>query len=198
MKTNEKMVEKLKQRGYLESETVENAFRAFDRKFFVPGEESKPYVDRPQPIGKGQTISAPHMVARNTELLELEDSSRVLEIGSGSGYQLAILSELAEKVTGIEIESDLSERSRETLGNLGVENVDIINGNGLEAVDGSFDRILYSCAIPPEEFEKAREYLKEKGIIVAPVKETSGQVLKRYHKGKIEEFTRVRFVEFRD
>lgn len=192
------MVESLKRQGYIESENVEQAFRNVDRSRYVPEKHSEAaYEDRPIKIGKGQTISAPHMVAINTEILEPENSSRILEVGSGSGYQAAILSEIAEKVLGVEIEEELAERSRQTFGGSGRENVEIIRGVGLGPVKSEFDRILYSCAIDQEEFDRAKSHMEDDGKLLAPVHERGHQVMKSYQSGETENHLRVRFVDYR-
>ncbi|MFB6147366.1 MAG: protein-L-isoaspartate O-methyltransferase [Candidatus Nanohaloarchaea archaeon] len=192
--SNRELVEHLEQEGYIETERVEQAFLSVDRRDFVPEEaRGRAYHDRPLPIGEDATISAPHMVALNTELLEVEDDNRVVEVGSGSGYQLTILSELAEEVHGVEIQPELVKESRERLEDR--ENVTVHQGSGLGPVDGDFDRILYSCAI--ESPERARELLRDDGVIVAPVQGERGQVLKRFSNGEVEEHGRVRFVSFR-
>ncbi|MFB6175375.1 MAG: protein-L-isoaspartate O-methyltransferase, partial [Candidatus Nanohalobium sp.] len=152
------------------------------------------YQDRPQPIGEDATISAPHIVAEVTELLEVEKKDKILEIGSGSGYQAAILSHLAKEVVGMEINRELVEKSREKLKEF--ENVEIIHTGKLEDVEGLFDRILFSCAV--ESFEEAEEKLRPGGVIVGPVKADGGQVMKRFRDGELEDFFHVRYVEFQD
>ncbi|MDY6773621.1 MAG: rRNA adenine N-6-methyltransferase family protein, partial [Candidatus Nanohaloarchaea archaeon] len=110
---NQELVDRLKQRGTLESERVIDAFLEVPREEFVPADrQEKAYDDRPLPIGEGQTISAPHMVAVMTEELEPEETDRVLEIGTGSGYQAAILSELVDEVITTEIVPELAEKAR--------------------------------------------------------------------------------------
>jgi protein-L-isoaspartate(D-aspartate) O-methyltransferase len=193
--SNEEMVERLEEKGYVETDRVRDAFLAVDRKDFVPGEQrDEAYRDAPLPIEGGVTISAPHMVAINTELLEVEPGNRVFEVGSGSGYQLAVLSELAGEVHGVEILEELVEKSRERLADR--ENVTIHQGSGLEPVDGNFDRILYSCAI--DSLGTARERLEDGGIAVAPVTAGRGQVLRKLEGGEISEHGRVRFVPFEE
>lgn len=193
--SNAEMVERLEQKGYLETDRVREAFLAVDRKDFVSGEHREEvYRDAPLPIDREVTISAPHMVAINTELLEVESHNRVVEAGSGSGYQLAILSELAGEVHGVEIVEELVEKSQERLSDR--ENVTIHEGSGLEPVEGDFDRILYSCAI--ESLGTARERLKEDGIAVAPVTAGRRQVLRRLKDGEVSEHGRVRFVPFEE
>lgn len=197
---NDELVDLLVDRGYIETGRVEAAFRAVDRKDFVPeSQRGRAYQDAPLPIAGGATISAPHMVAMNTELLEVEDGDSVIEIGSGSGYQLAILSELAKEAIGVELIEDLVEKSRERLSSR--DNVEVLEGSGFQPVedrygDTRFDRVLYSCAI--DSLEDAREHLAEDGIAVAPVQTAAGQVLKRLKEGEVEEHGRVRFVPFQE
>lgn len=199
MKDNDRLVDSLVETGRIESEKVEDAFRSIDRAVFIPNRYSaEAYEDNPVPIGDEETVSAPHMVAINTELLEPEKDSRVLEIGSGSGYQAAILGKLSGKVVGVEIEEGLVEKSRERIEGLGLENVSFKHGSGFEPVDGSFDRILFSCGITDEMFEEAKKYLSEKGILLAPVSEGHGQVLKKFSDGETSNHGAVRFVGFKD
>lgn len=196
MESNQKLVDSLVSKGFIESEIVEEAFRNVDRKNFVPLEyEDKAYIDRPLPLLEGSTISAPHMVAISTELLELSNKHKVLEIGSGSGYQIAIIAEIVEHVIGVEIEKDLVEKSRKALENL--DNVHVLEGSGLAPVDQKFDRILFSCAISQEKFEESFKHLEKEGIAVAPVEEDNRQVLKRFINGGFEEHTSVRFTGFK-
>ena len=195
MKTNEKLIRYLKEHGRIKTPEVEQAFRKVDRKEFVPEKHrDNAYIDRPIAIGENATISAPHIVAEVTELLEVGENDRVLEVGSGSGYQAAILSDLAEKVVGIEIDQELVKKSRKNLE--GLENVEIIHTGNLEDVEGLFDRILFSCAI--KGFEVAEGKLEEPGIIVAPVIEGKRQMMKRLIQGRTEELFPVRYVKFQD
>lgn len=196
MNSNDELVDYLVNRNIIRTGRVERAFRDTDRGDFVPEDLwEKAYLDTPLPLGFGATISAPHIVAEATQLLEVRPDSRVLEIGSGSGYQLAIISYLTDaEVIGVEIEPELVERSRKNLE--GLENVEVVLGEGLEPVEGVFDRILYSCAI--DSLLESREYLANGGIIVAPVRDEKGQRLKRLKNGVIETHARVRFVDYRD
>lgn len=195
MDSNRELVDYLKRRGRIRSPEVEQAFRNVDRGNFVPdGQENRAYEDTPLPIGHGSTISAPHMVAENTELLEVEKGSRVAEVGSGSGYQLAILAELTDSsATGVEIVEELVNRSREALQPW--PNAGVVSGSGLEPLEGDFDRVLYSCAV--KSFEAAENRISDGGVIVAPVETGGGQVLKKYRGGEVTEHGSVRFVSFR-
>ncbi len=192
MDSNGDLVDYLVAAEKIESEKVEKAFRAVDRARFVPDKYSTDaYSDRPLPIGEEATISAPHMVAINTELLEPQDSDRVLEIGSGSGYQAAILSEIVSEFVGVEISPDLVEKSREMLGDR--ENIEITQGDGFKPVEEKFDKILFSAAT--DSIEEAKNYLNEEGIIVAPVSQNGSQILQKYQDGEVTEHGRVSFVE---
>lgn len=174
MRDNDALVNYLVEKGSIETEKVERAFRNVDRKDFVPEKfTGKAYEDRPLPLDTGSTISAPSMVAVATELLEVQETDKVLEIGSGSGYQAAILAELSDEVVGIEILKQLVDKSRE---NIDRENVDIRAGNGFEAVgkEEFFDKIIYSCAV--KDFDDGVKHLTEEGVIVGPVEEMGNRL----------------------
>lgn len=108
------------------------------------------YADEPLPIGSGQTISQPYMVARMTELLELESDSRVLEVGSGSGYQAAVLAEIATEVWTVERHPELAERARHLLEDLGYRSVHVVQGDGSMGLphQSPFDAIVVTAAAP--------------------------------------------------
>src|SRR5512139_608882 len=127
----EKMVEtQIKARG-VKDPRVLSALLKVERHRFVPGEYlSSAYGDQPLPIGEGQTISQPYIVALMTELLELKGEEKVLEIGTGSGYQAAILAELAKEVYTIEIIESLSSAAEKRLSELGYQNVRLKAGDG--------------------------------------------------------------------
>lgn len=195
MDSNAELVDYLKRMDYMESGKVEDAFRKVDRADFVP-EESRgdAYRDRPLQLAEGSTISAPHIVARITELAEVGEEDDALEIGSGSGYQLAVLSYLADNVTGIEPIHELVEKSRETLSDY--ENVEVFEGVAPEDLEDSYDRIIVSCGVDEDTWEKLKsEYLNEGGVMVGPVSVSGGaQRLRRFRDGEEEEYERVRFV----
>lgn len=198
MESNDALVDRLVEQSRITTDRVADAFRAVDRADFVPDTYSdRAYADRPLPIGDDATISAPHMVAVNTELLAVADDSRVLEIGAGSGYQLALLAELtSDAVVGVEIVAELAEAARDRLSSY--DNVTVRHGTGLDAVTGTFDRILYSCAI--DAVDRALPFLADDGIIVAPVTQRRGQVLTRYDAAteRNTEHGHVRFVDYID
>ncbi len=142
---------------------VLDAMRRVPRDRFVPEAiRAHAYSDRPLPIGRGQTISQPYIVAYMAEVLELDGHERVLEVGSGSGYAAAVLSFLAAEVYGIELEQELYDRSIVTIAALGYENVHLRSGDGFHGWPDKapFDAILMSCAaveIPQPLWEQLRE-----------------------------------------
>jgi protein-L-isoaspartate(D-aspartate) O-methyltransferase len=147
------------------------ALRRVPRDLFVPDDQrAGAYEDRPMPIGYGQTISQPYIVGYMTEALAVEPSHRVLEIGTGCGYQTAVLAELAEEVYSIELLPALAERARRTLDGLGYTNVHVRAGDGYAGwpEHAPFDRIL-AAAAPPEVPPALLEQLAEGGILVIPV-----------------------------
>ena len=167
----EKMVDtQIKKRG-VKDPRVLSALLKVERHRFVPEEYfSSAYSDQPLPIGEGQTISQPYIVALMTELLELKEDEKVLEIGTGSGYQAAILAELVEEVYTIEIIESLAFVAKNRLLKLGYQNVKVKAGDGYlgwpEAAP--FDAIIVTAA--PDHIPKPLiEQLKEGGRMVLPV-----------------------------
>jgi protein-L-isoaspartate(D-aspartate) O-methyltransferase len=150
---------------------VLDAVRKVPRHEFVPPELlDAAYDDSPLPIGFGQTISQPYIVAYMSELLQIEPHHRVLEIGTGSGYQAAVLGELAKEVYTIEIVSELGERARRTLEALGYRNIRVRVGDGYLGwpEQAPFDRIMVTAApdhVPPPLVEQ----LAVGGRLVLPV-----------------------------
>ena len=150
---------------------VLEAMRRVPRHEFVPeAMRGNAYLDSPLPIGHDQTISQPYIVAYMTAALELDATHRVLEIGTGSGYQAAVLGELAKEVYTIEIVAPLAERARQTLKNLGYKNVHIRTGNGYLGwpEQAPFDRVMVTAApdaVPPALIEQ----LKVGGLMAIPV-----------------------------
>jgi protein-L-isoaspartate(D-aspartate) O-methyltransferase len=141
------------------------------RHLFVPsGVRSRAYDPRPLPIGEGQTISQPYIVGFMTEILRLKPSDRVLEVGTGSGYQAAIASKIAQEVYTVEIFESLAARSRRTLSDLGFRNVHVRQGDGYYGWEekAPFDAIIVTCAgghIPPPLLRQ----LKSGGRMILPV-----------------------------
>ena len=150
---------------------VVQAMRRVPRELFVP-EDVRPfaYDDRPLPIGRGQTISQPYIVAYMTQALELDPSHIVLEIGTGSGYQAAVLASIVKQVYSIEIVPDLAETARHTLAQAGYRNVDVRTGNGYLGwrERAPFDRIIVTAA-PPDIPQALVDQLAVGGVMVVPV-----------------------------
>jgi protein-L-isoaspartate(D-aspartate) O-methyltransferase len=190
----------LRGRG-IKDERVLAAMGGIPRHLFVP-ERQRPsaYADRPLPIGERQTISQPYIVALMTELLELQPGERVLEIGTGSGYQTAVLAQLASEVFSIEILSPLSERAKKVLDDLGYKNIQLKVGDGFYGWPESspFDAILVTAAAPKIPEALSRQ-LREGGRLVMPLAEGErNQRLIRARKSgsklTIEDFSAVLFV----
>lgn len=179
---------------------VLEAMKKVPRHLFVPKKyRSQAYADHPLPIGYGQTISQPYVVALMTQALQLKPQDKVLEIGTGSGYQAAVLAEVVEEVYTIEIIPELAERARKTLENLGYK-VKVKNGDGYYGweEEAPFDAIIVTAAashIPPPLIEQ----LDEGGRLVIPLGSTKYYqtlTLIRKKDGKLEtkHLTTVRFV----
>jgi len=177
------------------------AMRKVPRHEFVPPRLiADAYDDRPLPIGDGQTISQPYIVAYMTEALRLKPGDRVLEVGTGSGYQAAVLAEITDQVYTIEIIPDLARTAEERLRRLGYGKVSVRAGDGYFGWPGKapFDAIIVTAApekVPP----KLVEQLKEGGRMVIPVgEERAAQELirltKRNGKVETENLIPVRFV----
>jgi protein-L-isoaspartate(D-aspartate) O-methyltransferase len=184
----------------IHDERVLQAMAAIPRHLFVPADlRVYAYQDRPLPLGHDQTISQPYIVAYMSASLALSGDETVLEIGTGSGYQAAVLSRLAKRVYSIEIIPELAETARQRLATLGYDNVTVIVGDGNRgwAAAGPYDAIMVTAAapqVPPVLLDQ----LAEGGRIVLPVKQGEEQHLLRLHKedGKVmqEALGLVRFV----
>jgi protein-L-isoaspartate(D-aspartate) O-methyltransferase len=164
------VAQQLRRRG-IRDERVLEAMATTPREQFVPGvPTSLAYDDRALPIDAGQTISQPYMVARMTELLHIEPGDRVLEIGTGSGYQAAVLARLGAKVTSIERLVDLADTARATLRELGIGGVDVRVGDGSRgAPDGApWDGIVVTAGAPAIP-HSLREQLANGARLVIPV-----------------------------
>jgi protein-L-isoaspartate(D-aspartate) O-methyltransferase len=183
----------------ISDENVINAMLEVERHKFVPEKfEKLAYLDHPLPIGEEQTISQPYVVALMTEKLALKKDERVLEVGTGSGYQAAILSVIVEEVYTIEIIPSLANSAAQRLKKLGFSNVYVKCGDGFlgwpEAAP--FDAIIITCA-PPEVPEPLVEQLADGGRLIVPLGE-GFQMLTLFKKikGRLEktEIIPVRFV----
>jgi len=161
------------------------------------------YKDTPLPIGAGQTISQPYIVALMSEVLELDHSKKVLEVGTGSGYQAAVLAELSGLVYSIEIVASLGETAKRVLEQLGYFNVNVKIGDGYQGwpEEAPFDAIIVTCA-PTHIPQPLQDQLAEGGKLVIPVGDTGYQELvlltKRYGKIERQKIIPVRFVPMVD
>lgn len=173
------MVEHQIQSRGVEDRLVLGAMRKVPRHLFVPDERAESaYADRPLPIGCGQTISQPYMVAVMTEALGLRGNEKVLEIGTGSGYQAAILAEIAAHVVSLERQPELADGAAQALRALGYVNVEVIVGDGSKgyAQRAPYDGIIVTAGapdIPPVLVEQ----LADGGRLVIPVGSSFQQTL---------------------
>ncbi|HEY0160101.1 MAG TPA: protein-L-isoaspartate(D-aspartate) O-methyltransferase [Thermoanaerobaculia bacterium] len=168
---NERMIQRQIVARGIRDERVLDAFRATPRELFVPQNlRSAAYDDTPLPLVRGQTISQPYIVAAMTEALRLQGDEKVLEIGTGSGYQTAILARLTRKIYSAEVEPELAASVGERLDRLGITNVELRVGNGVELFrdQAPFDAIL-SAAAPELLPSQLVEQLAEGGRCIIPV-----------------------------
>ncbi|MFT4950359.1 MAG: protein-L-isoaspartate(D-aspartate) O-methyltransferase [Natronomonas sp.] len=166
------LVDRLASRRDL-SPATERAMRAAPRHAFVPSDrQAAAYDDSPLPIGEGQTISAPHMVAVMTDLLDADQGSRVLEVGTGCGYHAAVTAEVvgAGDVYSVEYHTSLAREAQETLRATGYEAVSVRAGDGREGwpEHAPYDRAYLTCAAPAVP-EAVVEQVRPGGLVLAPV-----------------------------
>lgn len=175
----EKMVrEQIVARGIRDTRLLE-VMRELPRHLFVPPDlMQEAYQDNPLPIDAGQTISQPYMVALMTELLALRGGEKVLEIGTGSAYQAAILGRLARQVVSVEKQESLAPPARERLRSLGVDNVEVIVGDGSVGLprEAPFDAIIVTAGAPAIP-QPLLEQLADGGRLVIPVGSSGMQTL---------------------
>ena len=180
-----------------------DAMRKVERHLFVPpAYMGMAYDDGPMPIGYGQTISQPYIVAYMTEIIKPKKDDKILEIGTGSGYQAAILAEIVDTVYTIEIVSELAKTASDRLQKLGYDNVEVISGDGYYGLEehAPFDAIVVTAAaehIPPSLIRQ----LKDGGKMVIPVGspflvQTLMLVEKKKGKVSTSSLMPVRFVPF--
>lgn len=190
-----KLVRHLISSGYLSKPEVIDAMLAVERHKFIPRDYTlEAYSDRPLPVGNGQTISAPHMVAMMSELLDVKVASKILEIGAGSGYQAAVLAEIAKKgeIYTIERIAQLAKFAEKNLKNCGYENVYVIVSDGTLGYEENapYDRIIVTAGAPkiPDALIKQ---LGDGGKMAIPIGDRFYQdlILIEKNNGKIIEKT---------
>jgi protein-L-isoaspartate(D-aspartate) O-methyltransferase len=197
----ERMVQRqLRARGIADPRVLDAMRRVPRHAFMDESLYKEAYDDNPLPIGEGQTISQPYMVAVMTELLETNPQARILEIGTGSGYQAAVLSVLCRWVFSVERIPRLAERARETLHKCGYDNVTIVVADGTRGrpEHAPYDGIIVTAGSPGVP-DVLVDQLIEGGRLVIPVGDRFSQTLKRVVKTKrgtrIEDHTGCRFVD---
>lgn len=174
-----RMVElQLHGRGIRDERVLAAMGRVPREKFVAPGLWAESYADKPLPIGYGQTISQPFMVATMLEVLDLRASDRVLEVGTGTGYQAALLCELAGEVWTIERHAELADKARQILQELGYRNVQVIQGDGSLGLPqySPFDKILVAAGAPLVPQSLVAQ-LANGGILAVPVGNRAEQLL---------------------
>jgi protein-L-isoaspartate(D-aspartate) O-methyltransferase len=174
----------IEERGIRDARTLA-AMRQVPRHLFVPPAlAGDAYGDHALPIGHGQTISQPYVVAFMTEALGLRGGDTVLEVGTGSGYQAAVLAEIAAHVYTIEIVAPLAEEARERLARLGYRNVEVRAGDGYQGwpEKAPFDAVMVTAAAPRVP-EPLKQQLKDGGRLVIPVGESDQEVMVITRKG---------------
>ncbi len=200
MNEKEEMIETQLKGRDIYDERVLQAMRVVDRKIFVPGDmKDMAYDDTPLPIGGKQTISQPYIVAYMAQTMDLHPGDRLLEVGSGCGYNAAILSRLVSHVYSIEIIEWLAEKAKENLTKAGIPNVSVRFGDGFRGwpEESPFDKIMLTAATPGIP-ESLKDQLKTGGKILAPVTDTHQKLMLIEKKGE-DDFTQhdlihVRFV----
>ncbi len=197
----EQMVETLLKSRDIRNERVLEAMKKVPRHLFMPASVRQyAYVDSPVPIGQRQTISQPYIVALMTQTVDPKPGDRSLEVGTGSGYQAAVLGELVQEVYTIEIIPDLAERAEKALAELGYDNVEVRQGDGYQGwpEKAPFD-IIFITAAPEEIPQPLIDQLAEGGRLVVPVGpqgEVQTLTLVTKEKGEVKRayITDVRFV----
>ena len=198
IKSNKKirLVMALRTAGIQDTDVL-GAIERVPREHFIPDAMSdQAYEDIAVPIGLGQTISQPFVVAKMTEALEVNDLHKVLEIGTGTGYQACVLSKIARRVYTIERHRPLHEMAENNFKELTIRNVTTLCGDGMKGwptIQGMdqapFDRIIVTAAAREKPPAKLIEQLNVGGIMVAPVGEAGNQMLKRYKKEALDTYS---------
>lgn len=190
-----RLIMKLRNAGITDTKVLA-AMETVPRDFFVPpAVQSQAWDDIALPIGQGQTISQPFVVASMTAALKLSDRDKVLEIGTGCGYQSAVLAKLCRRVYTIERHKPLLEEAEKRFDQLKVRNITAIAGDGMKGwptINGidqaPFDKIIVTAAAQKKPPQALFDQLKVGGILVIPVGAEDGQVLRRYKKESDDTF----------
>ena len=190
--SRERLVRRLSKRGLRDERVLKAIFETARHRFLPEALWGQAYKDTPVPIGEGQTISAPGVVATMTEALNLMGHERVLEVGTGSGYQAALLHHLAASVLSIERIPELAERAGQTLAALGCDRVRVRLGDGTRGAmeEAPFDRILVTAGGPPGLPLPLLSQLALGGILVGPFGRRGSQDLLRIQRSGEQRFTR--------
>jgi len=177
------VAEQLRDRGIRDERVLEAMARVPRHEFVQPDQRDEAYEDHPLPIGEGQTISQPFVVAAMLEALALRPEDVVLEVGTGSGYETAVLAELVRKVYSIERIASLAERAQKALERLGYNNVTVVHGDGSQGLPEAapFDAIVVSAAAPQVP-RPLLEQLCDGGRLVIPVGSGFAQELQLVRK----------------
>ena len=197
-RARERMVrDQIEARGVTDARTLA-ALRKVERHRFVPPEAAAlAYADHPLEIGDGQTISQPYIVAVMSEAIGLRGGEKVLEVGTGSGYQAAVLAEMGARVYTMEIVPTLARRARETLARLGYRSIEVREGNGWAGwpEEAPFDAIVVTAA-PPTIPEALKAQLRDGGRLVIPVGDDVQQLMLVTRRGPKFEEKRLLMVRF--
>jgi protein-L-isoaspartate(D-aspartate) O-methyltransferase len=191
------MVERQLRRRGIADERVLAAMAEVPRELFLPEDvRDDAYRDGAVPIGEGQTMSQPWIVACMTALIEPRGDGRVLEVGTGSGYGAAVLARCCGAVVTIERHAPLAERAREALAALGYANVEVRTGDGSRGAPdrAPFDAIVITAVAEADPPAALREQLRPGGALVCPVRRADGEHLMRFRDGHEERVVPVRFV----
>ncbi len=192
-----KLVNEIRKKGILDEAILEAIYRVPRHLFLDSGFLNYAYKDKPFPIGSGQTISQPYTVAFQTELLNVKPGAKVLEIGTGSGYQACVLAAVGAEVYSIERQKKLYEKARRFLPRLGFK-INLFYGDGYLGLPAHapFDGVLVTAAAP-EIPDCLFDQLKIGGILVCPVGRGDIQTMVRYSKSEDGKITKEQFGSFR-
>ncbi len=177
----EELIKKLKKQGYLKSKKVIDAMREIPREIFIPDEQKNyAYYDMPLEIGYGQTISAPHMVAIMLEALDLKEDSKVLEIGTGTGYHAAMVAKISSKghVYTVERVKELAEKAQKNFKKLGIKNITVVIGDGSFGLPeyAPYTHIYATCSAPDVPPALIKQ-LSLNGRLLIPVGRVYGELI---------------------